>query len=69
MERYLLYADCGARGLRVGQVHHPPFALYRATVEALDETMLRAAGLDVPRTEPLAHYCPGVDAELFGLRA
>ena len=69
VERYLLYADCDARGLRVGQVHHPPFALYRAGVESLDETMLRAAGLDVPRTEPLAHYCPGVDAELFGLRA
>ena len=69
VERYLLYADFGARGLRVGQVHHPPFALYRAAVEALDETMLRAAGLDVPRTEPLAHYCPGVDAELFGLRS
>ena len=69
VERYLLYADFGARGLRVGQVHHPPFALYRAAVEALDETMLHAAGLDVPRAEPLAHYCPGVDAELFGLRS
>ena len=68
VERYLLYAHCGARGVRVGQVHHPPFALYRAAVETLDETMLRAAGLDVPRTEPLVHYCPGVDAELFGLR-
>ena len=69
VERYLLYADFGAGGLRVGQVHHHPFALYRAAVEALDETMLRAAGLDAPRTEPLAHYCPGVDAELFGLRS
>ena len=69
VERYLLYTDCGARGRRVGQVHHPPFALYRATVESLDETMLRAAGLAVPQTAPLAHYSPGVDTELFGLRS
>ncbi len=69
VERYLLYTDGGRRGLRVGQVYHPPFALYHATVESLDETMLRAAGLALPRTEPLAHYCPGVDTELFGLRS
>ena len=68
VERYLLFADFGRRGLRVGQVHHRPFTLYPATIETLAETMLRAAGLDVTQAPPLAHYCPGVDAELFGLR-
>jgi uncharacterized protein YqjF (DUF2071 family) len=71
-ERYLLYAFAGGR-LMSGQVHHTPYPLQTAKVNRLDETLIRAAGLDDARasggdTEPLAHYASGVDVDIFGLR-
>jgi hypothetical protein len=34
----------------------------------LRESMVTAAGLPVPEGEPLAHYSPGVDLDVFALR-
>jgi hypothetical protein len=34
----------------------------------LRETMVTASGLPAPEGEPLAHYAPGVDVDVFALR-
>ncbi|WP_330461450.1 DUF2071 domain-containing protein [Streptomyces sp. NBC_00820] len=41
-------------------VEHPPFPLRHARLDAVEETLTRAAGLPPPGTEPLAHYCDGI---------
>lgn len=66
-ERYLLYARRGER-LLCGQVHHTPYPLHEATVTHLDQSLVQAAGFDVPATPTLpALYSPGVDVEVFDL--
>lgn len=66
-ERYLLYAQAPA-GLALGQVHHAPYPLRRASVTALAETLVHAAGLPTPTEPPLVLYSPGVDVEVFKLK-
>jgi uncharacterized protein YqjF (DUF2071 family) len=39
---------------------HPPWPLRRATVTRLDSTLLAAAGLPAPTTDPLVHHSDGV---------
>jgi uncharacterized protein YqjF (DUF2071 family) len=69
VERYLLYADWGRAGLKVGQVHHQPYPLQRAEVQRLDcASLFRAHGLPAPDEPPHALYSPGVDVEVFALR-
>ena len=43
---------------------HPPWALHRAEVERLDESLVAAVGLPEPDGEPIAHHSPGVDVAL-----
>lgn len=65
-ERYLLYAG-DTRRLWRGQVHHRPYPLQPARVEALRQDLVAAAGFDTGGA-PLAHYAAGVEVEVFGLR-
>lgn len=65
-ERYLLYAKKGD-ALYVGQVHHKPYPLHRARVVELRQTMVEAAGFEA-KGEPMAHYAPFVDVDVFALR-
>jgi uncharacterized protein len=66
-ERYLLYSASSRGALFTGRVHHSPYPLQVAEVASLDESALRAAGIDRPDARPLAHYASGVDVEVFGL--
>jgi hypothetical protein len=66
-ERYLLYAKRDD-ALFVGQVHHKPYSVHRARLLELRESMVIAAGLPAPEGDPLAHYAPGVDVDVFALR-
>lgn len=66
LERYLLYAEHD--GLRCGQVHHAPYPAARAHIEALEENVIAAAGIERPDTAPIAHYASGVDVEIFPLQ-
>ena len=68
-ERYILYAQPMVGKLLLGQVHHTPYPLHRATVSEVRESMVRAAGLPDPQGPPHLLYSPGVDVEIFGLRA
>jgi len=65
-ERYLLFTHDGTRWLR-GQVHHRPYPLFEARLDALDHGMLRAAGLPQPSTAPHLLYSPGVDVDVYAL--
>jgi uncharacterized protein YqjF (DUF2071 family) len=65
MERYLLFTAASGRVDR-GHVHHVPYPAQRATVHAVDCTLLTAMGLPAPIGAPLAHYAAGVEVEVFG---
>ncbi len=45
-------------------VQHQPWPLRRAKVVSLEETLLQSVGLPPPQDAPLAHFSPGVDAQL-----
>ncbi len=65
-ERYLLYSL--RRGfLSSGQVHHSPYPLAATTAELATNTMFGPLGINVD-SEPLVHYSPGVDVEVFRLQ-
>jgi len=66
-ERYILYAYARSR-LYTGQVHHTPYPLQQAELLALDASLLEAANLARPDTQPLVHYASGVDVRIFPLR-
>ena len=69
LERYLLYAQRGGRLLQ-GQVHHDPYPAHAANIVHLTEGIVSAAGLPAPSgLPPLVHCSPGVDVEVFALRA
>jgi len=65
-ERYILYAKT-RKGLVTGRVHHRPYPLHEAHVEAHRDTTVAAAGLPQPNTPPHALYSPGVDVDVFAL--
>lgn len=64
-ERYLLFAERRGRLLK-GQVHHAPYPVAGASASYVEETLLRAAGVEVQAPPSLCHYSPGVDVEVFG---
>ncbi len=66
-ERYLLYSASKRGILSTGQVHHTPYPLQVAELLSLEESALRAAGIERPDVPPLAHYARRVDVEVFGL--
>ena len=69
LERYLLFVTRGRR-IQVGQVYHQPYLAH--DVELLDtaDGLMIAAGFGEISGHPVfQHYSPGVDVEIFGLRA
>jgi len=68
VERYILYADLGPRGLRLGRVHHHPYLLRKAELLELDQDLLAPAGLPPVEGAPHVLHSPGVDVEVFGLQ-
>jgi uncharacterized protein YqjF (DUF2071 family) len=65
LERYYLFAERRGR-LRRGQVHHHPYPARRATVTALTEGLVAAAGLPATGAPETIHYSAGVEVEVFG---
>jgi uncharacterized protein YqjF (DUF2071 family) len=65
--RWRLYTS-GRRGLGCARVEHPPWVLRRGVVSDLDTSLLRAAGLGAPHSQPLAHACDDLRAALTPLR-
>jgi uncharacterized protein YqjF (DUF2071 family) len=68
-ERYLLFSP-SPRGIRCGQVHHVPYSLAEAKLDAWDVKPLLQAGFSDPRRPP-DHVIgsPGVDVHVYPLTA
>jgi uncharacterized protein len=61
--RWVLFSVSGERR-RFARAQHPPWPLHRATVQAVDDGLITAAGLPQPDGQPLVHYSPGVDVRI-----
>ncbi len=55
--------------LMSGQVHHHPYPLCRAEVSEVTESVVAACGLPASSGPPHALYSPGVDVDVFALKA
>jgi uncharacterized protein len=64
IERYHLHQPRRS-SLWTVQVAHQPYALQQAHLEALDDELVRAAGICLRDTPPLVHFARGVDVEVF----
>ena len=69
LERYLLFVQ--RRGqILCGQVYHTPYPAREAEVLEVEDQLVAAAGLPpVAGLPTVAHFSPGVDVEIFPLRA
>jgi hypothetical protein len=67
VERYVLFTRDGSGRLLSGQVHHEPYPLHEVELEEVSETMIAAAGLTKREGDPLVHYSPGVDVDVYAL--
>jgi uncharacterized protein YqjF (DUF2071 family) len=65
--RWQLYTTLGPLLAR-SNVEHQPWPLHRAVVRELDGTLVEAAGLPVPESEPVVHWSPGVRTRISALR-
>lgn len=70
LERYLLFAHDEAKDqLLCGQVHHTPYPVHEAEVEAFSPLALTQAGFDIGRDPPVhAAFSPGVSVDIFGIK-
>ncbi len=69
VERYVLFAPTADGSLRMGRVHHQPYPLVDVEVAEIEHNMIEAAGLTRTSDEILAHYCAGVDVDVYALQA
>lgn len=63
-ERYTMFWPARG-GLRAQTVKHAPLSPVRAHIAALEETLTRAAGLDVHRSVPTAYYVEHADVSIY----
>ena len=63
VSRWRLYS-AGRRGLVVGRIDHPPWALREAELVDLRQDLLEAAGLPRPEGAPLVRYAAGVGVRI-----
>ncbi|MEM1296676.1 MAG: DUF2071 domain-containing protein [Verrucomicrobiota bacterium] len=69
VERYLLFShNPASQKIMRGQVHHQPYQLHEAEVEAMSVAPVSWNGMDAPTCEP-AHVClaEDVNVQIFGL--
>jgi hypothetical protein len=66
VERYALFAYSRGR-LFSGEVRHPPYPLFQATIRSMSESLIKAAQIERPEDDPIVYYSPGVDVNVFGL--
>ena len=66
IERYLLFSVSGKR-LFAGRVMHPPYRFQRALSPQVDQNLTHAVGFALDSPPLLAHYCPGVNVDVYAL--
>jgi uncharacterized protein YqjF (DUF2071 family) len=67
IERYVLYAEDEQRQLHRARVHHQPYPVQRAAVNALEETLIWAAGIRRPELPAYRHYASEVNVKVYPL--
>lgn len=60
VERYRFYTESLAGTLRYTAVDHEPWTLYPAAADIETNTFLAANQFDVPESEPVCYYSPGI---------
>ena len=61
--RFRLYTVISGR-LASAQIEHPPWPLASGSVDAIQQTLLQAAGLPPPEGPPLLHYSETLDVKI-----
>lgn len=67
MERYILYSEDERRQLYRARVHHQPYPIQRVQVDALEETLVWAAGIKRPESPAYRHYASEVNVKVYPL--
>lgn len=67
-ERHRLYTQSPRGTIRYVDVDHERWTLYPAAAEIEENTLARSAGIELPSSEPLLYYSPGVDVVTSGSR-
>ena len=65
-ERYVLYTEVDGDLYR-SRVYHEPWQLYEAELTSFSSTMLEAAQLTQPKTQPILHYADEVSVDIWSL--
>ena len=65
VERYALYAARTPHRLERTDIQHPPWRLRRAEAEITRNTMVSAAGIELPARAPLLHYSERQDVVVW----
>ncbi len=67
-ERYMLYSEHKGDLFRA-RIFHEPWELYEAEVTNFGSTMLEAAGLPQPKTQPILHHAEQISVDIWMLEA
>jgi uncharacterized protein YqjF (DUF2071 family) len=67
-ERYCLYTEMGSEGVYRGDIHHVPWPLQSAELEANVDTMAISHGINLPDIPPLLHYSERLEVLIWPLR-
>jgi hypothetical protein len=65
-ERYCLYAEDDGDLYRA-RIHHPPWPLQEATMNAYSSTMIESLGLPSPSGEPVLNYAEEIDVNIWSI--
>ena len=65
-ERYILYTEYDGDLYRA-RIYHEPWELFKAELTSFSSTMLEAAQLIQPKTQPLLHYADEVNVDIWSL--
>lgn len=69
IERYFLYTIDSRGELVRGQVHHQPYPLRVARLVSCEQSLIRAAGIEVHGDPDHVVFSEGVSVEIFGLQS
>jgi len=66
-ERYSLYTTDGGGRLYRGEIHHEPWPLLDAEAQIEENTMAKAAGIELPMRSPLLHFAKELQVAIWPL--
>ncbi len=67
-ERYCLYTAHRDGSLMICEIHHAPWPLQPAHAEIQQNTIVQAAGLQLPPVPPILHFSKRLDVKIWPLQ-